>query len=314
MYSNGEEHGGCTYTISWRVDDQNFTAQVLGVRLTGVDIGVAFRQEIGIGTLVHVETSDGNVDHDYMVRDCRNGGGNYVISLRFHEPEPKEPKKRESDQELDYYEILQISETADADSIHRVFRLMAARFHPDNPETGDLEKFVRLTQAYEVLSNPTKRAEYDIQKKAAENGPMEIFELKDFVVGLEAEENRRLGVLVLLYNQRRTDPDHPGVSLLDLERWMALPREYLSFTMWYLKSKQLVAMGDNCDYALTADGADFVERNGGRSQILSGLLLDGRTKIAAGSQGRASRDKYLRNTGLPGLPEPKAASAATALN
>ena len=44
---------------------------------------------------------------------------------------------------------------------------------------------------------------------------MAIFELKDFVTGLEAEANRRLGVLSLLYNQRRMDPDHPGVSLLD---------------------------------------------------------------------------------------------------
>lgn len=305
MYSNGDGHGGCTYTISWRIDDQNFTAQVMGVRLTEVDIGVAFREEIGVGTVVHVETNDGAVNHDYMVRDCRSGGGNYVISLRFHEPEPKEPKKPEAEQDLDHYEVLQISETADADSIHRVFRLMAARFHPDNPETGDLEKFVRLTRAYEVLSNPAKRADYDVKKKDAENGSMEIFELKDFVVGVEAEENRRLGVLVLLYNQRRTDPDHPGVSLLDLERWMALPREYLSFTMWYLKSKQLVVMGDNCDFALTADGADFVEQNAGRSQILSGLLLDGRTKIAAGTQGRSSREKYLRNTGRRALPEPK---------
>lgn len=313
MYSNGDGHGGCMYTISWRADDQNFTAQVLGVRLTEADIGIAFRQELGVGTLVHVETGDGAVDHDYMVRDCRNGGGNFVISLRFHAPEPKEPKKQ-SDQDLDYYETLQISDTADADSIHRVFRLMAARFHPDNPETGDLEKFVRLTRAYEVLSNPKKRAEYDIEKKDAEHGPMEIFELKDFVVGVEAEENRRLGVLVLLYNQRRTDPDHPGVSLLDLERLMALPREYLSFTMWFLKAKQLVGMGDNCDFALTADGAEFVERNASRSQILSGLLLDGRTKIAAGSQRYASRDRYLKNTGRPALPEPQSTTPASGLN
>lgn len=314
MYSNSDGHDGCTYTICWSADDEKVTAQVMGVRLSEADIGVAFRDEVAVGTVVHVETADGSIDHDYMVRDCRNGGGKYVISLRFHEPEPKEQKKRDSDQDLDYYETLQISETADCESIHRVFRLMAARFHPDNPETGDLEKFVRLTRAYEVLSNPVKRAEYDMSKKSAENGPMEIFESKDFVVGLEAEENRRLGVLVLLYNQRRSDPDHPGVSLLDLERWMALPREYLSFTTWFLKSKQLVAMGDNCDFALTADGAEFVERNASRSQILSGLLLDGRTKIAAGSQGRASRDKYLRNKGLPGLPEPKAAAASAGLN
>jgi hypothetical protein len=304
MYGNGDSHSGCTYTISWRAGSENLTAQVFGVRLSGADIGVALRQEIATGSLVHVEMADQAIDHDYMVRDCRSAGGSYVISLRLHQPETEQLKKRDADQDPNHYEVLQISDTADADSIHRVFRLMAARFHPDNPETGDLEKFVRLTRAYEVLSNPKKRADYDMQKKAAESAPMEIFELKDFVVGVEAEENRRLGVLVLLYNQRRTDPDHPGVSLLDLERKMGLPREYLSFTMWYLRSKQFVVMGDNCDFALTADGADFVEHNGSRSQILSGLLVDGRTKIAAGGPVYA-KEKYLRNTGRRALPSPE---------
>jgi len=42
----------------------------------------------------------------------------------------------------DYYEILQISPNADTDTIHRVFQLLAARLHPDNPQTGDRDKFI----------------------------------------------------------------------------------------------------------------------------------------------------------------------------
>ena len=57
----------------------------------------------------------------------------------------------------DYYEVLQISRKADLETIHRVYRLMAARFHPDNPRTGDTEIFLRLNQAYEVLGDPDKR-------------------------------------------------------------------------------------------------------------------------------------------------------------
>ena len=41
----------------------------------------------------------------------------------------------------DYYEFLQISKNAEPDTIHRVYRFLAARFHPDNPESGDEEKF-----------------------------------------------------------------------------------------------------------------------------------------------------------------------------
>src|SRR4029434_4694978 len=47
--------------------------------------------------------------------------------------------------------------------------------------------------------------------------PVSVFEMKDFVVGIEAEVNRRLGMLCLLYNRRRSDPDRAGISMFDLE-------------------------------------------------------------------------------------------------
>jgi hypothetical protein len=123
---------------------------------------------------------------------------------------------------------------------------------------------------------------------------MPVFELKDFVNGVEAEANRRLGVLSLLYNQRRSDPEHPGVSLLDLEKLMGFPREYLTFTTWYLKAKDFVTLADNSDLALTAPGADFVEANAAKSELMSSLLLPGgtgarpRSRIMAGKKGRAA--------------------------
>src|SRR5205085_4624894 len=123
-------------------------------------------------------------------------------------------------------------------TIHRVFRMMAARFHPDNPETGDVEEFLQMKQAYAVLSDAGKRAAYDADREMQEKAPMPVFELKDFVTGVDAESNRRLGVLSLLYNQRRLTPDHPGVSLLALEHQMGFPREYLCFTLWYLRAKE----------------------------------------------------------------------------
>ncbi len=52
----------------------------------------------------------------------------------------------------DYYEFLQISPNADPDTIHRVYRFLAVRLHPDNPDTGVAEKFFLLKQAYDVLS------------------------------------------------------------------------------------------------------------------------------------------------------------------
>ena len=62
---------------------------------------------------------------------------------------------------MDYYEFLQISCNAEPETIHRVFDFWRRRLHPDNPETGNPEAFFRLKQAYDVLSDPERRAQYD---------------------------------------------------------------------------------------------------------------------------------------------------------
>src|SRR5262249_39472162 len=73
-------------------------------------------------------------------------------------------------EQTDYYETLQISPNADADTIQRVFRLLAQRFHPDNKETGDADRFRALHEAYSVLSVPDRRAQYDVHHQALRQG------------------------------------------------------------------------------------------------------------------------------------------------
>ena len=184
---------------------------------------------------------------------------------------------------IDYYEILQISRNADPETIHRVYRIMAARFHPDNPRTGDPERFQLLRKAYHVLSDATRRAEYDRSYTWAETHTMPVFELKEFVDGVEGEKNRRLGVLSLLYHRRRLSEIAPGISVLDLEQRMGLPREYLNFTMWYLKAKGFVRFEDNSDYGLTVEGVDYLEANSVQNTIIRDLLEAG-TKGESGAQ------------------------------
>jgi curved DNA-binding protein len=110
----------------------------------------------------------------------------------------------------DYYEVLQISPNAEPDTIHRVFRLLAMRFHPDNPETGNNQRFLELNRAYEVLSDPDQRREYDELFLQQKEEPMAVFWLKDFTEGTEGEANRRMGILCLLYHKRRVNPEEPG--------------------------------------------------------------------------------------------------------
>jgi hypothetical protein len=176
----------------------------------------------------------------------------------------------------DYYEFLQISPNAEAATIQRVYRFLAGRLHPDNPETGDPDKFLLLKQAYDVLSDPERRAEYDATyKNVVEEEVTPLSTSVDFMDNIDGELNRRLGVLALLYLQRRTNPYSPEVGLDQIELRMGFPRDYLHFTLWYLKNKNYITLGDNGDSTLTALGVDFVEANRPNIPILNKLLTTG---------------------------------------
>lgn len=174
-----------------------------------------------------------------------------------------------------YYEFLQISSNAESETIHRVFRYLAARLHPDNADTGDVEKFVLLNQAYEVLSDPARRAEYDAACAREDTQQPPLSSSVDFMDSIDGELNRRLAVLALLYYRRRTNPTNPEVSLMEVEERMGFPRDYLEFTTWYLSKKDYITRADNAAFTLTAEGVDFVEEQRANIPVLDKLLTDG---------------------------------------
>lgn len=183
----------------------------------------------------------------------------------------------------DYYEFLQISPSAEAETIHRVYRFLAARFHPDNQETGDKDRFFLLKQAYEVLSDPDSRAAYDASRQGGQEAPLSCW--IDFMDSMEGETNRRLALLAVLYFQRRSNPYAPEVSLREVERRLGFPRDYLEFTTWYLRTKGYITRADNADFTITADGVDFVETQRGQIPILDKLLTAGDAAAAAPANG-----------------------------
>jgi curved DNA-binding protein CbpA len=174
---------------------------------------------------------------------------------------------------IDYYEFLQISPNADPDTIHRVYRFLAARFHPDHPESGDPEKFFLLKSAYDVLSDPMRRAAYDVKREVSPAEKAPLCSSVDFMDDIEGELNRRLAVLAVLYYRRRTNPYSPEVGLAEIEKRMGFPRDYLDFTTWYLTKKGYISKADNSDFTLTAEGVDFVETQRANLPVLNKLLL-----------------------------------------
>src|SRR5437868_993717 len=107
----------------------------------------------------------------------------------------------------EYYDVLQVSCNAEPETIHRVYRLLAQRLHPDNQASGDGERFRRLTEAYQVLSDPERRAQYDIvyhhirhyRSRLAEET---VRSENDF----QSEQTLRNSILEVLYTRRRLEP------------------------------------------------------------------------------------------------------------
>ena len=197
---------------------------------------------------------------------------------------------------IDYYELMQISPKAQPETIQRVYRILAGRCHPDNPHTGDVGRFLRLKEAYEVLIDPDRRADYDEEYNLQQFLPVEVFNLQDFATGIDGESNRRMGLLCLLYHRRRVNPDEPGLSLLQLEKMMVSPREHLLFTVWYLKDKGHVRQTEDSGYAITSAGVDHVEQGLPKNRLMYRLLKeaeDGSVRSAPQSQFAGMDDEIV---------------------
>ena len=67
----------------------------------------------------------------------------------------------------DYYQVLGVSRSDSEEEIRKAFRKKAMEYHPDRNKNADAEeKFKEINEAYQVLSNPTKRSQYDLYGRA----------------------------------------------------------------------------------------------------------------------------------------------------
>jgi molecular chaperone DnaJ len=85
----------------------------------------------------------------------------------------------------DYYQVLGVAPEADTKTIKNAFRHLAMKYHPDrNKEPDAEERFKEIAEAYAVLSDPKKRAQYDARGHAG----IADFSTEDLFGGIDFEE------------------------------------------------------------------------------------------------------------------------------
>jgi curved DNA-binding protein CbpA len=165
---------------------------------------------------------------------------------------------------IDFYEILQVSPNADPDTVERVYRLLAKRFHPDNGTTGNPERFKEISEAYRVLSDPEKRAGYDARYESGRKNQWSSF-LQAPMSGVDEDRRTQQWILSLLFRLRRRGASDPGMGGIELERYLELSEGQIDFHLWYMKEKGWIGKIESGKYAITVEGVDWISE---KDQIL----------------------------------------------
>ena len=150
---------------------------------------------------------------------------------------------------------------ADSETIERVFRLLAKRYHPDNKVTGNADAFKRISSAYRVLADAEKRVSYDVQYEAWDAKKWKASGIDSCSISFETDEHLRKMILSILYIERRNDASGSGLGLWRIEQLTESPEKNLEFHVWYMKEKGWIQRTDTGGYAITAAGVDAVEKS-----------------------------------------------------
>ncbi len=203
----------------------------------------------------------------YRVASCRIAGiGKYQADLTAEpvvESAGSSTPTPDLDDEADHYQVLQLSRTADVDTIRRVFHALAQRYHPDNRETGDQDKFRRVVDAHAVLSDPVKRAAHDVFLAGEDKMRFKLFDSLQSTEGVQAEVRKRSGILQLLYARRLTDAQRPAMRGRDFAELLACPLEHLEFAIWMLREQRLISRSDSNFFEITWQGVQAFEAEQG---------------------------------------------------
>jgi hypothetical protein len=172
----------------------------------------------------------------------------------------------------DHYQVLGIDSKSDSGTIQAAYTKLAQKFHSRNKDTGNQEKFEAVNLAYEILSNPALRQEFDKLKGIDQKEGPPKFSGLEFFDAMGRDAAVRLAVLCVLYDRRRTKPFTPSLSMRHMEALLDVKIEELNFALWYLKYRGFAASDDKSSLVITVDGINYLETNKPSPEVVMPLI------------------------------------------
>lgn len=160
----------------------------------------------------------------------------------------------------DHYEVLSVEHKAGSEAIQAAYARLSAKFHPKNGSTPDQEKFEAVTLAFEVLSDPELRRDFDKIKGISGDDKPRFSGLSFFDLYVR-DTSLRIALLCVLYDRRRLKPFTPSLSMRHLESILNATSIDLNFALWYLKQKDMVSSDDKSSLQITVAGMDYLQAN-----------------------------------------------------
>src|ERR1700721_276134 len=137
----------------------------------------------------------------------------------------------------DHYAILQVDPQAVSETIQRAYSKLAQKYNSRNADTGDVRMFAALNLAYEVLSDPARRKEFDAELGISQEGSSPKFSGVGFFDALGPDAGLRTAILCLLYDRRAPRPARGGLSMRQVEIMVEATAVELSAALWYMKQR-----------------------------------------------------------------------------
>ena len=175
---------------------------------------------------------------------------------------------------IDYYEVLEISPNANSETVERMFRYLARHYHPDNLATADRDRFDLILEAHNVLRDPAKRVQYDLEYRKHLGARSELVEEVNGGAGVDRDQDIQSKVLAMLYAKRRRDSREPGIGNAELQQLLACPSEILEFNLWYLREKRWLRPTQDGTLEITVEGVDRMNARSHTEEAARKLLTD----------------------------------------